>query len=356
MSLCPCCKILVNDEDKGVQCEGFCRFWFHVGCVKISNDEYEAMNSLGDKSRWLCDQCGLRLDNLVKNVFDVDSIIQLNATVSRLVSIVKGVVDDNVILNHKIDSIAGNTTDLLSTVVSRKQEIDLFSSPSQNTTHNHYHNDNDVILSQSFECSQIQPKTSETVKSYSTSVTSVEINEERGQVSEIVDESTTVNSHPSNPVSYSSVLMRESVSAKKIVNSVIVPETNRSKGKYSKRKSVIIGSNISKSGLKPAEKKKWIFISRCDIDSTVEQVEGYIKDGGIVTLSCEKLKTRHASCNSFKVSVHEKDFACLLKDDFWPSGIFVKEYEFPRNTFKPRLIRPSGNINKGSFLETSRRN
>ncbi|KAG8290021.1 hypothetical protein J6590_092118 [Homalodisca vitripennis] len=109
---------------------------------------------LGDKSRWLCSPCGLRLENLVKNTCDFDSIIKLNSTVCKLVEIVKGVVDDNVILNKKIDEVIETTNNLVDVSQHSKKyrpDVDVCSVKKKNNVV-----DSNVILSQAYERSTTQ--------------------------------------------------------------------------------------------------------------------------------------------------------------------------------------------------------
>lgn len=120
-----------------------------------------------------------------------------------------------------------------------------------------------------------------------------------------------------------------------------------------KPKQIIIGSSSSKEGLKCAEKKKWIFISRCDKNTDVNNVVSYLTEGGIKDTICEQIKTKY-NYNSFKVSVLERDFNTILQEDFWPKGIIVKEFEPPRSVYRPRRWNNvAGHRPDAVFLGTS---
>ncbi|KAG8316082.1 hypothetical protein J6590_058827 [Homalodisca vitripennis] len=40
---CPCCKLIVNESDIALNCDGFCKEWYHGSCVKISSVEYDKL-------------------------------------------------------------------------------------------------------------------------------------------------------------------------------------------------------------------------------------------------------------------------------------------------------------------------
>lgn len=66
--VCPVCVILVNKANKDVGCDGHCKRWFHVHCVKLSNGDYTKL--VRDESlKWNCgrDDC----NNLAKQPYNV---------------------------------------------------------------------------------------------------------------------------------------------------------------------------------------------------------------------------------------------------------------------------------------------
>lgn len=58
--------------------------------------------------------CDSRLTNLLTKLSDVNSLINLNATVHKLVTIVKGVANDNLVLNDRIKLIETSQDRLVS--------------------------------------------------------------------------------------------------------------------------------------------------------------------------------------------------------------------------------------------------
>ena len=54
--LCGICNIKVKGIDKALGCE-VCTKWYHIGCGKISPQEYEMIQNLGSAVTWKCRQC-----------------------------------------------------------------------------------------------------------------------------------------------------------------------------------------------------------------------------------------------------------------------------------------------------------
>lgn len=67
---------------------------------------------------------------------------------------------------------------------------------------------------------------------------------------------------------------------------------------------------------------------------------------------CEKLQTMFTGYTSFEMSVLENQFETLLCPEFWPKGVFLKEFyhnqRSTRNSLQPKELK-SGSEN--SFLK-----
>ncbi|XP_054258774.1 uncharacterized protein LOC128983501 [Macrosteles quadrilineatus] len=105
VQVCPACKNVVLDSDDAVECEFFCKKWYHCACVDINNEEYVLMSQLAEKSKWACNTCELRLGKIITKVSDFDSLIDLHATVINLITVVKEVVSDNIAIKDKLDQL-----------------------------------------------------------------------------------------------------------------------------------------------------------------------------------------------------------------------------------------------------------
>lgn len=294
------------------------------------------MQFLGEKLKWACGPCDLRLGNLLAKLSDVDSFINLSETVDKLVTIVKGVVNDNLVLNDRINQVESSHNRL---------EI-LMHRPSVGC-------DSDILdVSQSSELTNLlsfdinngdavsDPKVLES-KASGTGNTGISL----------VPES--IRPKPNtNKKSYANVLnTNNKVPSKENIKSAVSHKDNRNiKSQLKRSKPIIIGSNLVKSGLKSVEKPKWIFVSRCSPDTTVTEIEQYISKEGIEGSKGEKLKTRYTEYSSFKVSVFEKYLDRVLHADFWPKGLFVKEFRPPRSNFVKQHVSLKENVH-ADFLE-----
>ena len=52
---CGVCTREVEDDDKGIQCEGDCMRWFHARCANLTDQEYEQLCEL--ETLWECPSC-----------------------------------------------------------------------------------------------------------------------------------------------------------------------------------------------------------------------------------------------------------------------------------------------------------
>lgn len=46
------CVKIVKDNDIALECEGFCKKWFHETCVNIYEDEYDEIYCLSENVKW----------------------------------------------------------------------------------------------------------------------------------------------------------------------------------------------------------------------------------------------------------------------------------------------------------------
>ncbi|KAG8316591.1 hypothetical protein J6590_047732 [Homalodisca vitripennis] len=105
---CGSCKKVVEDDSKSFLCEGMCDIWYHATCVDISDEEYDLIVVLGDKSRWFCDGCMSRIESLRKSDVCNDDYIKLKEMVSKLITYVKDITTDNIEINKKLDVLNSN--------------------------------------------------------------------------------------------------------------------------------------------------------------------------------------------------------------------------------------------------------
>ncbi|KAG8305827.1 hypothetical protein J6590_060841 [Homalodisca vitripennis] len=121
---CLCCKLIVNESDIALNCDGFCKEWYHGSCVKISSDEYDKINVLASKVKWYCNSCSEKVERMISKVGNVDDFLGLNNTVKQLVEMVKGVCNNNVCVGEKLSEVSFENSRLCNEITLVKQDID----------------------------------------------------------------------------------------------------------------------------------------------------------------------------------------------------------------------------------------
>ncbi|XP_046808360.1 uncharacterized protein LOC124420194 [Lucilia cuprina] len=105
-------------------------------------------------------------------------------------------------------------------------------------------------------------------------------------------------------------------------------------------------SQISNVGLKIIPPNKSIFISRFASDTTVEQINSYIKSklNSEVDFTTHKFSySQPRRITSFKINVPCDIYEQIVNPEFWPENTLVREYEFKEYPRKQNVaILPSG--------------
>ncbi|XP_065356382.1 uncharacterized protein LOC135950783 [Calliphora vicina] len=105
-------------------------------------------------------------------------------------------------------------------------------------------------------------------------------------------------------------------------------------------------NQISNTGLKIIPPNKSIFISRFASDTTVEQINFYIKsklnfEADFTTYKFSYAQPRRIT--SFKLNVPHDLYEQIVNPNFWPANTLVREYEFKDNPRKHNIaVLPSG--------------
>lgn len=68
--VCPKCNTALRANARSIQCDGFCKEWFHISCIGISEQLYNAMkknynDTQEDKLLWFCDADRVNLEQLL---------------------------------------------------------------------------------------------------------------------------------------------------------------------------------------------------------------------------------------------------------------------------------------------------
>lgn len=103
--LCEKCKNNVSDSEKGQFCDGFCRSWFHAGCVDINDKNYRKICHLSDKVLCLCKRCTRRMDSTKSYAHHVNKYFNLHDLMGNLSKMVKGLSSDKIQITKRLDSV-----------------------------------------------------------------------------------------------------------------------------------------------------------------------------------------------------------------------------------------------------------
>lgn len=307
---CDICDIIIDSDGDGLCCEGFCRRWYHPTCINIEIERYNKISELSDIVKWYCKSCSAKLDRLVSSVWDVDDLINTRSILDSLVKVVKGVVNDNLQLNKRIDDISSENK-----VINAK--LDNIDSSNQNSSSNL----TSVVLRNEGSETGNGEAAAETVDSV--------VDGSPCESSHIVvrEDSSQLNDYDNDfPSLISGNNNRNSVISNRV--DVWQTQVNRRKRKSYKP---IIGTKVDdhslevKVGLKVVSKKDWVFVSRLSTEVTAKDIEDYIKVNGVLG-ECVLLKSRYDTYRSFKIGVQPEAKSKLLCADFWPSGVLVREF------------------------------
>lgn len=95
---------------------------------------------------------------------------------------------------------------------------------------------------------------------------------------------------------------------------------------------MIRGSKPSRTGdLKGVQQTRDLFVGRCEVSASVEDINRYVQNEFNITLSkCECLSTRSLNTRSFKITVCPSDIESMLDSGRWPENVIVRKF-FNRN-------------------------
>ena len=65
--VCLYCKRVVNEKEKGVNCD-YCARWFHATCEDINETQYEFIEKMDKCLAWQCMNCRIKLDQRNKEI------------------------------------------------------------------------------------------------------------------------------------------------------------------------------------------------------------------------------------------------------------------------------------------------
>lgn len=340
---CPSCNKIVNDDDSAVQCEIFCKNWFHCDCVSISSDEYEYMKLLAEKSKWACVTCDVRLSKVTDQFSDIDGFINLNITIKNLIAVVKDIVTDNLSLNDKFDKFILEK-DRDATRVSSQPDVYKDNWRAKTSTHKSKNCNSRITVasipleddvsvvgddSQDLTCSRMDTLSLSNGESKHQSrllYSDVSKSTKKLNADVVTDNKCHKEKKAGSVDSYTSRSQSEIADSEEW--------TSVARMKSRKRKPIIgTNNNIGGYNIKAVGKCEWIFVSRLAPEVSKDDLVNFLL-GFDVKAECIELKAKYDSYRSFKVGVSSDLTSKLLSAGFWPSGTLVRE-------FKPMRSKPA---------------
>ena len=100
--------------------------------------------------------------------------------------------------------------------------------------------------------------------------------------------------------------------------------------RYNKR-PIIIGTSTNDNAFTASERRQWLYIGRCNPNTTEVQISDYIKNHLCIPVVQCILLDKNDDVSSFKVGVKESLLRGLLDPNLWPAGTAVKQFLPRRN-------------------------
>ena len=88
----------------------------------------------------------------------------------------------------------------------------------------------------------------------------------------------------------------------------------------------IIGTGNNKGELKAIEKKVTIYVSRLHPDTTLDNVETFLKSS-FPEANCEMGHSKYpANYSSFKITINENNYNHIMNPNIWPNGAYINRF------------------------------
>ncbi|KAG8277041.1 hypothetical protein J6590_050876 [Homalodisca vitripennis] len=333
---CGVCKETVPN-DCAMLCDGICSNWYHLKCVELTDEDYISINLMADKISWFCKACDPKIKSFIKSrasseADQIDDINALRGTVEVLLKEVKGIVNDNVMINAKMDQLIDKKISSTPNVVSESVM------PSWSKMKNSYGRGRgrglrDTNTSLNTNIMKNQGNYSQTQSILSADLEDVTENQSNNSNVHIDSVNRLPNTHL-NSVSVSHNIKTIQSRQYKAPKYDFSKDTSTSQRKSrNELKDVIIGkktdSFIKTIPVRPRPtRRKALFISRLCPEVSASDIEGYIKHE--VTLDfvkCSQLRTKYEDYASFHIEVNETDMDKVLNADIWPSGCLLTKFK-----------------------------
>lgn len=113
-----CCTHVI---DRGVECDGKCKRWYHPDCVKITSDEYKKIAD-GVVKTWLCGRADCAVPQPDSHVETLNQILKKFDSLASKEDVLK-MSNDITALRHDISNLSKTVSDLAPRLTQAENEI-----------------------------------------------------------------------------------------------------------------------------------------------------------------------------------------------------------------------------------------
>jgi hypothetical protein len=360
VNFCPKCNVNVKDDDFGIECDGFCRKWFHSSCIGLSKKKYNSIKDLGNHVHWYCNDCQIEVKSVLHNSpagapicskstsdengtkinLILDELCRINknfVNLCRKVEVIENFHSVTSNTDHVVDSDDASSMNVLDNISELSIENDFLGfgecsndkvegidKPSDQASV-----ENIKLLGMPLNCgSQICREDWKEVTKRNRSKNNRPFKNKISQivpVSQINKIAVSSNTNSSNVRSDSNRPIGSNKNSA-TQQSVFTDTKNNADKPSSKR--IVGNGRAASSCLTPAQRKEWIFISRLSADTKSESVTEYIKQLTSGEVLCEEVQSKFPTYKSFKVGVDIGNKGNIMNPDIWPEGVLVSNYRF----------------------------
>lgn len=361
-SKCGSCDKNVAKNSKALLCVGNCKYWFHINCIDITNEEYDLFKVLSGKAVYICVQCKCRLPAVADSAC-TPIMEEIKSNDAGLTS-----PEHLRLLTDQIYDLSENYKDI-SGRLNKIQEENIFLKSAMS---NQAEVINDLILNQSNTGVGIKNSYSEIVKVKPVSLYP-QLNRTTNLSDNNCDPSQTVSNH--NPIQHRhrpspefGTVNDSNVGLLDTNSSVSTPgnsheslveakfqtvktrrqvsrEKNDMKSKVrprpsaNSRKTSITGKSTSNHNLTIADRVRYLFVSRFGTGTQCDDIKNYLNEVKKGSYSVDKLTSKHPDkYSSFKVGVPSSLYKDIYLPDIWPNNVYVSQ-------FVNRPSRAEGDLN-----------
>lgn len=368
MPKCDVCTQNVSRGNDSIICSSsHCAKTFHAKCVNITEDMLTELKTSGDIKKWSCIACSdehnltssrregasVFIQEQASNISDKVDDLSIEDIVATKVKFAINLITEEIInaMKNELCKLQGTTHTLSheigtlkDVVINLRAEIDNLKE--ENSKLKSHLQPNASIDGASR--SEILPKVSGIEALEQKGVDRKNIsNEKTIRKPTDVKKTKTVNKLNENTKPISKKTYANAIGSSSdytlIVPSTIVPdEANhmislqdkgtddfqivKNKKKYSNKRNITVGAGTN-SKLKAVVKYMYLYISKLDKDTTVNDVEKYLKYMNFNDFKCDKMESKRPDVySSFRIGVPSHLLEKIKNPDLWPVGCYINRF------------------------------